>query len=156
MQKRTGRPFRAEHLTASFFSAPASAPGPGDEHATANIQQPTANTNVGHWLLDVGCWLFAVVGALMAWTYSNWTSQSTAAARLTRLNLHITEVSDILAKVQDGSISGQQWSRFDLPRYLEGLLKERAKLEKDASAETLGAGESRPIKVFGINFGRPT
>lgn len=91
----------------------------------------------------------------MAWTYSNWTSQSTAAAKLTRLNLHITEVSDILAKIQDGSISGQQWSRFDLPRYLEQLYKERDRLEKESASETLTADLSRPIKVFGIRMGRP-
>ncbi len=91
----------------------------------------------------------------MAWTYSNWTSQSTAAARLTRLRLHITEVSDVLAKVQDGTISGQQWSRFDLPRYLEQLKKDEAALKTETAAETLGAGNNRPFKIFGIRFGRP-
>lgn len=64
----------------------------------------------------------------MAWTYSDWPTLSTAAARLTRLNLHIQEVSDRVAEEVAGD--GKSMSSNAIQNYLDTLMPQRKDLEK--------------------------
>jgi len=75
----------------------------------------------------------------MAWTYSNWTSQSTSAARLTRLRLHVTEVSDKVG--QELAADGKSVGSSALQAYLGALLTRMDKLE-GRSASAIGGGVS--------------
>lgn len=62
----------------------------------------------------------------MAWTYSDWRSQSTDSARLTRLRQHMDEVNaQIAAAVSDG---GASRSTADLVSLLDRLVIEEDKL----------------------------
>ena len=72
----------------------------------------------------------------MAWTYSDWRSQSTTAAQITRLKLHMTEVSDAFGP----SVSGADMSvdRAEVRQYLKDLKDELAELEASPSACTNG------------------
>lgn len=64
----------------------------------------------------------------MAWTYADWPSQTTPALRLTRLNLHITEVTQKIGN----EIGGDGYSKGSgsLTTYLNGLMARQAELEK--------------------------
>jgi hypothetical protein len=74
----------------------------------------------------------------MAWTYSDWVSQSTPAAQLTRLNLHIKEVSDAVGN-EIGS-DGKSRSSAATERMLDRLHKHRERLQ--AIAGGVGGGVS--------------
>lgn len=63
----------------------------------------------------------------MAWTYSAWTQQPTAAARLSMLRQHITEVSDKIT--QEISSDGHSRSSSTLQAYLDGLFQHERRLE---------------------------
>lgn len=71
----------------------------------------------------------------MAWTYSDWRSQSTAAQQLARLNLHMQEVSDKIGA--EVGASGYQRSSHALTNYLELLETQRVGL---SSAAATGGG----------------
>lgn len=60
----------------------------------------------------------------MAWTYSDWITLTDASAQLTRLNLHIQEVSDKLSSA-DVTADGKSASRSTQQQYLDGLLRRR-------------------------------
>lgn len=75
---------------------------------------------------------------LVTWTYSDWRSEATPAARLARLNKHLEEVSGfVLASSSKGrSLTLQQ-------NYLEKLEEQRLRLERQigirqAAANRLG------------------
>lgn len=68
----------------------------------------------------------------MAWTYNNWSSQSTTAARLASLRLHIDEVSAQIGK--EISADGKAVSTNALQVYLTGLWGQRDKLEQRPDA----------------------
>lgn len=76
-----------------------------------------------------------------AWTYSDWITLSPGSeARLTRLRLHIQEVSD---RISTGNYSNPKGShdKDALQRELESLRKAE-KAETLASASTTGRGSS--------------
>jgi hypothetical protein len=84
----------------------------------------------------------------MAWTYADFGSFSTdPAARLARLNLHITEVrQEITATVQSDSKSRDA---NPLVSYLSGLEDRRKELEETASLRSTGNfGRFRPGRRF--------
>jgi len=64
----------------------------------------------------------------MAWTYSNWITQSTAAAQLASLRLHVQEVSDKAASA-DVAADGKSASYGNLTQYLQSLLSHVNRLE---------------------------
>lgn len=64
----------------------------------------------------------------MAWTYSDWVTYDAGTAKLTRLRLHIQEVSDYLQKNQEGNVGGQVYRRFDLEKYRESLETKEGKM----------------------------
>ena len=76
----------------------------------------------------------------MAWTYNDWASQSTPAARLTRLRLHIDEVSAQISA--DISASGKSRSTSTLQTYLDGLMNRMDRLEQQVGS---GPGRRRRI-----------
>lgn len=67
----------------------------------------------------------------------------TGAARLTRLRLHIQEVSDRLADWQSQSAAGMSGARFSLEKYLETLKAEMTDLEA-----ALGESPSGTARTF--------
>lgn len=72
-----------------------------------------------------------------AWTYSDWVTYDTGSAtRLTRLRLHIQEVSDAIST---GNYSNTKGSRDKdaIERYLESLHRKEA---EEASAAGAAAG----------------
>lgn len=76
----------------------------------------------------------------MAWTYANWPSQSTPALRLTRLNLHIEEVSQKVQ--QELGADGKSRGSSSVQNYLDTLFAERDKLEKRVERTTASDGAS--------------
>lgn len=74
----------------------------------------------------------------MAWTYSDWHSQSTDSARLTRLRLYMSELeSAITAGV---SADGKSIDADVIERRLDKLAKERDRL-----AATVGSGSGSRV-----------
>lgn len=73
----------------------------------------------------------------MATTYHDWAEQTTASARLTRLRLHITEVSAQLG-APDVSADGKSKSLASLNQYYTGLLSQLAILERDPGTRRAG------------------
>lgn len=61
----------------------------------------------------------------MAWTYTDYLSETTAASKRAKLVLHIQEVADALAnfKTRAGA-DGWSYTRYDLQQYLDSLKKE--------------------------------
>lgn len=57
----------------------------------------------------------------MSWTYSNWRSQTTPAAQLAQLKLHIQEVTDAISA--DISADGKSRSSGSLTTLLAALEK---------------------------------
>ncbi len=80
------------------------------------------------------------------WTYSDYITQATTATRLTRLRLHIQEVSNALSSPQSVNSGGHGLSQFDLTELLKDLKAEEAQL---AAATASGGGVGR------IRFRRP-
>lgn len=77
----------------------------------------------------------------MAWTYSDWASQATAAAQLARLNLHIGELTDSVGREVDAD--GKRVSSQAVQALLDRMLSERARLEARAgSAASINGGVS--------------
>ena len=68
----------------------------------------------------------------LAWTYSDYITYDPGSARLTRLRLHIQEVTDAIKNPQRLTISGKDLTKYDLRKYLEGLKAE----EKQSSSST--------------------
>lgn len=62
----------------------------------------------------------------MAWSYSNWILQTTDSSRLTRLRLHIQEVSEQLGR--ELQTSDMATSSRELRIYLERLEKREREL----------------------------
>lgn len=87
----------------------------------------------------------------MAWSYQDYESQSTNAARLTRLRLHIGEVSAYIGV--DMSSAAGSVSHGGLTQYLQMLSKRRAELEQltgaydsDSPAATGTMVRIRPVR----------
>jgi len=80
----------------------------------------------------------------MAWTYSDWPSQSGTAAKLARLNLHITEVSNSVGK--EVSADGKAVSSQATQAYLTTLFAQQNRLE---SKPGLGIGGGVSVAGFG-------
>lgn len=72
----------------------------------------------------------------MGWSYADWAEQPTAALRLARLRLHISEVS----QRQGGaaSVSAQGRSMAPDTTYLSMLLGQRDALERQAGSGKRG------------------
>lgn len=67
------------------------------------------------------------------WTYSDWTSQSTVAAQLTRLRLHITEVSNKVGN--ERAADGYSVGSGSLSQYLTLLMAQQDRLEAKPGAD---------------------
>lgn len=78
----------------------------------------------------------------MAWTYHDYESQTTDTDRLTRLRLHISEVS--LAMTVDVSADGKSRSAGSLRTYLADLQTRRRELERSSGS---GAGANTAALV---------
>ena len=63
----------------------------------------------------------------MTWSYADWNSQATDSARLSRLRLHIDEVSAQMGP--DVGAGGKYRATSSLQQYLSTLFSERDKLE---------------------------
>lgn len=75
----------------------------------------------------------------MAWTSTDWISESTDALRLTALRLHIAEVSAAIENRADAvGKDGASLTRPQILQYLDTLLRERDRLEGKASRATAG------------------
>ena len=77
----------------------------------------------------------------MAWTYSDWVSQSTPAAQLARLNLHMKEVADSVGK-ELGS-DGKTMSSAAVERMLDKLHIRRERLQSIAGGVAGGVSLAR-------------
>lgn len=64
----------------------------------------------------------------MAWTYSDYITLGPTSAGLTRLRLHIQEVTDKISL--EIAADGKSKSSHALQQYLDGLLKKEAQIEK--------------------------
>ena len=63
----------------------------------------------------------------MAWVYSDYITQTTAATTRAKLILHIQEVADALNNFKTRSTAdGWGYTRYDLQTYLDSLKKELA------------------------------
>jgi hypothetical protein len=80
----------------------------------------------------------------MAWTYSDWVTYADGSSKLSRLRLHVQEVSDKLSSA-DYSTEGLSVSRGNLPGYLAGLKDDLAKLEARVSTARVGWAEGRAV-----------
>lgn len=78
----------------------------------------------------------------MAWTYSDWITQSDQTTKVERLKLHIQEVSDQVSF----NFSAEGYSRQNdtNERYLAGLHKHLAVQEAKLAA---ASGTGRPVAV---------
>jgi hypothetical protein len=66
---------------------------------------------------------------MAVWTYSDWVTYEDGSAKLTRLRLHVQEVSDKLANPSYSTEGLSVNPRENLGTYLAGLNAEREKLE---------------------------
>lgn len=73
----------------------------------------------------------------MAYTYHDWQQQTTAAARLSRLRLHLAEVSQLIAA--SVSSNGSSRSTDTLERYWEKLTEEEKSLVDQVGVDGAGA-----------------
>ena len=73
----------------------------------------------------------------MSWTYADWPSQTTPAARLTRLRLHLAEVSNQIAAER----SGDGYSRWSgsVTQYYAELQRQVTRLESMPGSDGGGA-----------------
>lgn len=78
----------------------------------------------------------------MAWTYSNWVTQTTTAAQLVALRAHIKEVSDeISARL---ATEGKSYDPQPLGDYLKELLRQLATLaQNEAPADLANSARAR-------------
>jgi hypothetical protein len=76
----------------------------------------------------------------VAWTYSDYESQSTDAARLSRLRLHKQEITDQIAK--DYAVAGRSVQTAHLVSYISTIVDPRLReLESRVGTES-GANKS--------------
>lgn len=75
----------------------------------------------------------------MAWTYSDWRSQTTTAAQIARLKLHLQEVTDAFGP----NVSGSDMSvdRSELRQLIADLEQKLADLERSPTSR-IGGGVS--------------
>lgn len=82
-----------------------------------------------------------VRGCRVAWTYHDYEEQTSDTARLTRLRLHIGEVS--AAMTADVTADGKSRSAGNLRAYLADLQTRRRELERSS-----GTGASAPAAAL--------
>ena len=85
---------------------------------------------------------------MATWTYSDWITQSTDALRLSRLRLHIQEVSDKLAGFTQQAAMGLSAQRPPLQQYLDMLIKREEQL-------ALATGDSSAAGIIPIVLAKP-
>jgi hypothetical protein len=83
----------------------------------------------------------------LAWTYSDWITQTTDSTRLTRLRLHIQEVSDKIT--QEVSSGGNSRSSSALQAYLADIRKEEKSLAAAVSGASGGVSRARFVRARG-------
>lgn len=86
----------------------------------------------------------------MAWTYSDWVTQTTRAARITRLRAHVQEVSDQITAAQQ--FGQREYDPEVLQRYYDTLLET---LDKIDPTGTGGAITDDPRYSGSVVRGRP-
>lgn len=77
----------------------------------------------------------------MAWTYSDWVTQTTAASKLTRLRLHIQEVSDRITESM--SADGVSHNAADIRQYLDSLKRDEREMGAAGVGSSMVRGKAR-------------
>ena len=77
------------------------------------------------------------------WTYSDYVTYDHDSSRVTRLRLHVQEVSNALNNYKSQGYSGMQGGKFELQNYLTQIKTELRNLE-----ERLGIGPGNDEKPF--------
>lgn len=80
---------------------------------------------------------------MSTWTYSDWRSQATAALRLSRLNLHLQELTDAVGREISGD--GKSKSENNIARMIEILEKERDTLQ--TRVDRTGTGVVSQVRI---------
>jgi hypothetical protein len=75
----------------------------------------------------------------MAWTYSDWPSQTTRAARLTRLRLHVAEVANDIGTEKSGH--GYSEGSGSVVQYHASLTEQLQRLE----STVVETGSGNPV-----------
>jgi hypothetical protein len=87
----------------------------------------------------------------MAWLYSNWRSETTPAAQLAKLNLHLQELSDAVTAEISGD--GKSRSSNAIAQMVQRLEEQREKLQRRVGL--IGGGVSITSHRGG-SFSSPT
>ena len=88
----------------------------------------------------------------MAWTYSDYITLGPTSAGLTRLRLHIQEVTDAITA--DVSSDGKSMSSGNLVTLRDSLTKERERLAGMPGASGVGIGGGMTIARLTLRPGR--
>jgi hypothetical protein len=86
----------------------------------------------------------------MAWTYSDWVTQTMRSTRIARLRAHVQEVSDQITAAQQ--FGEREYDPEVLQRYYAGLLEQLAKLDPTGTG---GAITDDPRFAGSVLRGRP-
>lgn len=79
----------------------------------------------------------------VAYSYSDWTTYTDAAARLVRLNAHIAEIADEIKP--DMSSAAGSVGRGSIVNYYNSLLAERRRLEVISTGASSGFTRGRAL-----------
>lgn len=77
----------------------------------------------------------------MAWTYSDWITQTSGSTRLSQLRLHIQEVSNAIQANQTINVNGRQIGKFALVDYLKQLRADEKELSAALGESPYAAGQ---------------
>lgn len=81
----------------------------------------------------------------MAWQYTDWASQATPAERLSRLRLHVAEVSgSIETRADSVSENGKSLTRPQLLQYYQSLVQQVSAAESSTRGRAGGRVLYRP------------
>lgn len=78
---------------------------------------------------------------MASWSYSDWITQTDTETRLSRLRLHMREVSDMVGR--EKSAGDMATSSRELRAYLADLKKEERDLAAMFGAQQAGYGQTR-------------
>lgn len=84
----------------------------------------------------------------MAWTYADYSSQTSDSARLTRLRLHIDEVEAAVNADSSSTLGSASYSSLNAK--LERLYKERARLEAKVGAVDSDSAQAKATFIRGF------
>ena len=79
----------------------------------------------------------------MAWTYSDWITQTGTADKRTRLGLHLVEISNKIEGFKSQGAVGQSAARFELQVYYDRMFAEHQRL-----SNILGLDDAADVQHF--------